>query len=109
MLKNILILILFLTGCTSSNDPSVIQKNAITLSSEGELVGKLKDGREVRRFVINNGDTIGSHNHWLYLVDDSDTVTVNHTVSSGKTSHLKVEVIVEGKKYTLSPESSPNK
>ncbi|RTK95554.1 MAG: hypothetical protein EKK64_06945 [Neisseriaceae bacterium] len=95
--------ILFLLfGCEGRNDPSVIKQNEETLSGEGEYVGILPDGRKVSRYPIETG----YRNHFLYLVEDSDTVTINRSVSSGKTTVNIVEVIIDGKKFKTVPEEN---
>ena len=85
-----------LAGCKSYNDPSVKEANKTTLAGPGQEVGILPDGRQVVRYELSMGNS--SQPHWIYIVDNNST-TINHQV--GKTP--KVEVIIDGAKYNLSP------
>jgi hypothetical protein len=95
----ILILMICLAGCKSYNDPSVKEANKTTLAGPGQEVGILPDGRQVVRYELSMGDS--TNPHWVYIVNDSSTTTINHKV--GKTP--KVEVIIDGEKYNLSPDA----
>lgn len=76
MFKYMLLCCFFiLVGCESSNSPRIQALNKTTLSSEGQFVGILPDGRSVYRYQIERG--IGVHNHWLYVTDNS--ITTNHS------------------------------
>jgi hypothetical protein len=87
------VLCIFLTGCTTYTPEEVTSINNTTLSSGGERVGTLSDGRELRRYEIYNE---GRHNHWVYVVGDA--VTVNKTVRQGKVTSNRVEVFIDGVK-----------
>jgi uncharacterized protein YcfL len=103
-----IVTLLFVVGCTSHDDPTVMYKNKTTLSKSGEEVGVLPDGRRVVRYELEMGSNI--HNHWLYVVDG--TITINHTESHGKTTANHVHVVIEGQKYNLVPvtsETDPNR
>jgi len=55
-----IVLLLFLVGCANNldrNDPSVVATNKANLSSGGETVGTLPDGRKVIRYSIHTGTT----------------------------------------------------
>jgi hypothetical protein len=93
-----LFLILFcllIAGCgTPHNDPAIMAQNRVTLSGKGEQVGTLPDGREIRRYYINMGKL---HDHWIYVTND--TITINRTISQGKTTFNHVSVIINGIEY----------
>jgi hypothetical protein len=89
----VFVLCIFLTGCTTYTPEQVSVMNEKTLSSEGELIGTLSDGREVRRYEIY---ILHQANHWIYVV--GDTVTVNKTVRQGKVNSNRVEVFIDGVK-----------
>lgn len=82
------LLALALAGCS---DDSYI-KNRATLSGPGQYVGTLPDGREVRRYLIENPVI---HDHWLYVAGRD--LTVNHDESSGKTTYNAVEAFIPAK------------
>lgn len=88
----------FMVGCTGENDPSVLSQNAQTLAGPGVLVGKLPDGREVRRYWIDRG----SHDdHVLYVVTGTATVNWATTEQVGKTTVTRhhAAVVVDGVTY----------
>jgi len=87
----VFVLCIFLTGCSTYTPEQVVGINNTTLSSGGEVVGTLSDGRELRRYEIYNQH---ERNHWVYVV--GDTVTVNKTVRQGKTTSNRVEVFIDG-------------
>lgn len=88
-------------GCTNPNDPSVVAWNKKNLSSTGEEVGILPDGRKVVRYEISRGDKLS---HWVYIVNGS--VTTNHLEKNGKTDVNHVEVMIEGTSYRLIPSAA---
>ena len=99
-MKKYLVFGLFLLtiGCvTKPNDPVVVAYNKQVLSSTGDTVGTLPDGRNVIRYELSRGS---NPSHWIYVVDDTTTITTNRTVQQGKTSYQAVEaVIVDGARY----------
>lgn len=94
-------------GCDipGRNDPAVLQRNQEILSTDGEFVGKLPDGRVIKRYPIDMGI---NDNHFVYLVEDNPAITIHRTESdfNGEvvTYSNKVEVIISGKKYRLTEE-----
>ena len=101
MKMSIVLLVLCLVGCgcVNHNDPKIMSENKTTLATAGQEVGVLPDGRKVIRYEIDMGI---SHNHWIYVTDGS--ISMNHTVSVDDDSTTnEVQVIIEGKKYNLSP------
>ena len=88
----------FCTGCgpTRTEVPSI---NRGVLSTNGESVGTLPDGREVRRWSV--WDTAGYYAHTIYVVDGATTISDNYRVPVGKTTRPAVEatVIINGKAY----------
>ena len=102
MKKLFLILPLFLIGCAPYNSPEKKILNKATLSDEPEYVGTLKDGRTVGRFYIKNDGRLDGewvHNHWVYVISDNSSSTVNYSVQSGKTTRNETIVIINGKEY----------
>ena len=96
MSKPVVMFLLFvmLAGCTSHNDPTVMSANKAILAEKGEFIGTLPDGRQISRYKIGMGSS--QHDHWLYVVDGGNTVTMNHTVSNGEDSTVNhVEVFIE--------------
>lgn len=85
-------------GCTAHNDPAIMSINKSTLAGSGEEVGVLPDGRKVIRFQLEMGSHY--HDHWIYVVEGSPTVTVNRTESHGKSSSNHADVIIDGVNYT---------
>lgn len=74
-----------LIGCVDRAE--VQRENATALSADGELVGTLPDGREVRRYCLED---FALNKHWVYVV--GSTVTVNRTLQKGKITEHHVEV-----------------
>ena len=91
-----LLILTTLIGCTKYNDPAIMASNKKELAGLGEDVGILPDGRHVSRYELDMGDT--SPRHWLYVVDRSDSTTLN--VTDNKQHH--VEVMIDGQTYNLS-------
>ena len=85
------------------NDPKIVSENKQMIAGGGEVVGTLPDGREVRRIRLNMGSNL--HDHWIYVVSGTETVTMNHEVSEGKTTTGESEVFINGVKYTKAPAS----
>lgn len=73
------------TGCMS--DANVEKTNKATLSGNGDLVGTLPDGREVRHYEIHRSGLVNPHH--IYVVEGS--TTTNHRVHK----HDAVEVIID--------------
>jgi hypothetical protein len=80
----------------NSHSPEIKQKNEATFSSGGELVGKLPDGRFISRYEIESAT---SHNHWVYVISDNSSVSVNYPIRVGKLTHNEAMVIINGKEY----------
>ena len=93
-MRYLLLLCLF-CGCSNYDDPEVKLRNKAMLSQGGEFIGELPDGRKVSRYYISMGNQ--SSAHWIYVTDGS--ITVNHEVRTGKTSHNEVQVLIDGIKY----------
>ena len=93
----ILTAIFLLAGCCPSQQEAKAL-NAVGLSSPGELVGKLPDGREVFRWSVYGPET--QYTHHIYVVGDAGSVTMNNVYRSGKVTHHVVNaVIINGKEY----------
>lgn len=93
----------FFPGCgwRTPDDPSVLMENRIALAKDGEVIGRLPDGREVRCWEIERGGGPGEHNHFIYVVtgEPADSVTANKNVKHGKTTVNHVEVLIDGRPY----------
>ena len=88
------LLVLAIIGCEGANSPNVVARNKVMLSSKGDLVGVLPDGRTVVRYQIDRGDA--EHDHYIYVVGDSNSTTDNHVQNHGKNStHNHVEAVIE--------------
>lgn len=64
------------------------------LASGGTVVGKLPDGRTVTKFHIVNSGTGSEVNHYIYVVEDSSSVTTNREVPVGKSSYNAVDATI---------------
>lgn len=84
--------IFILSGCISREEAKII--NERTLSSKGELVGKLPDGRNVLRWEIWSES--GKVRHTVYVVDQATTISDNYAKS--KTNKTNV-IIINDKEY----------
>lgn len=96
-MRYMMLLVLLLAGCgdtRNADDPTVLKEQAEALAKEGEVVGRLPDGREILRYRIERGM---SHDHYIYIT--GNTITVNRDVPSGKTSYNHVEVFIDGIPY----------
>lgn len=87
-----------LTSCERPTDPAPIARTHDNFASP-RTVGVLPDGRSVSVVVVDRGL---SHDHFIYFVDNPDgkstDVTVNKTVSAGKTTYNEATVIIDGVK-----------
>jgi hypothetical protein len=97
-----IVLVICFVGCETKNydDPSILALNRERLSGRPEVVGKLPNGKAVYRYRIDMGSNM--HDHWLYVVEDADTVTNNRIVeeSDGEdtTTFNEVDVVITKKK-----------
>lgn len=91
------VLLLLFAGCSEEATRRI---NAENLAKNGQLVGKLSDGRSVTCYRIARPG--GRYDHWLYVV--GDTVTVN-SVTDGKYPAPITTVIVGGVRYVPEVES----
>lgn len=92
-----LLSMLTVTGCSRQVTIEDIDKaqaySARQLKSDGLLMGTLPDGREVRGYCLDNPHDNRSY-HWVYVVEDASSTTVNRQVASGKTIVNRVESII---------------
>ena len=88
-----------MASCTDHNSPEVLTTQKSVLSTDGQEIGKLPDGRKVVRYQLSMGSYI--HDHFIYVVEGGNTISVNHTETHGKSSANHVEVIIDGSKYEL--------
>jgi hypothetical protein len=95
--------VLFLS-CDGPNDP-IPRANTASSFASPETVGELADGRIVKCVVRDRGY---NHPHYIYFVENADggkTVTTNQAVSAGKSTRNQVTVLIDGVKYTATPEN----
>jgi len=89
---------LILAGCGPSRNevPSI---NRGSLSNNGEVVGTLPDGREVKRWGVWSPS--GNYWHTIYVVDGATSVSDNYQRPAGKTTVPSTEatIIVNGRTY----------
>lgn len=79
---------------SSCDDPIVSLKNTKNSFSNPDIVGILPDGRTVScvvRYIPN------SHKHYIYFTGSD--VTVNTTLSHGKTTSNQTIVLIDGIEY----------
>jgi type II secretory pathway pseudopilin PulG len=76
--------------------PEIKKQNEIILSSSGELVGKLPDGRWINHYEIGSES---GRNHSVYVISDNSSLSVNYPVPSGKITRNETVVIINGKEY----------
>lgn len=79
----VLLFPLVLTGCVVRQDDNEAAIETAASFEKPESVGILPDGREVFRVVKVNSRM---HDHYIYFVGANGGVTVNHSVSQGKTT-----------------------
>lgn len=101
MKKLIFICLLLLAGCEVDNDtPKNIANRQKEFNSGGYVVGTLNDGRKVTRYEIENN---GLHNHWIYVVDSTSSVSTNFAVDAGdpdsNATRNETVVVVNGVQY----------
>lgn len=98
-----------LGGCESREEKAINMKAAYAATQKDaehpEVVATLPDGREIQRIQVtavpsecDTCDGLGRP-HWVYFV--GETVTVNRAKPSGKTTHMAVEVTINGQKMSL--------
>jgi hypothetical protein len=82
-IKTILIVVcmMLLIGCSGTP----------VLNTNGENAGVLPDGRKVTQFEVSDGFRI----HYIYVVENSTSVTTNRTVQTGKTTMNRVESVIQ--------------
>lgn len=80
---------LLLAGCPATPEDIAQAKQATVSSfSNPELVGRLVDGRSVKRVVVTIPNR---HDHYVYFVDNA-TVSTNYAETHGKTTVLQTRV-----------------
>jgi hypothetical protein len=86
------ILAILSVGCmVKPYDPGVVAYNKQHLSGEGDEIGTLPDGRKVIRYELSRGDY---PSHTIYIVDATNTVTVNRPEKSGKNYINRAEAVI---------------
>lgn len=101
-----IVLLLVCVGCVQSpHDPQVVALNKQRLSGIGEDVGTLPDGRVVYRYEIDRGS---DPSHFVYMIVNQPTITMNTSEKHGKVTVNRSVVIIDGVKYVPAEEGSPN-
>jgi len=94
-----ILLLLSMAGCVETDEECRIrklryeQRNADALSIPGERLGVLPDGREVLRWQVP------AEGHFIYVVGEDATTTLNRPERIGKVTHRRVEVTIGGVRY----------
>lgn len=93
-LLSIVLVTCLLVGCApDAHDWAVnAMVNEATLKTNGDYMGTLPDGREVRRYRIENARY---YPHYVYVVKGAATQTTNHLVTAGKTTYNQVDVVAQ--------------
>lgn len=92
----------FLSGC-GGRSPELCKQKTEYNFDHPHKVGVL-NGRELYRVRVVNYDI---HDHYVYFFKNSDDViTMNRTVSQGKTTINTVQVIIDGKPYIATPKDN---
>lgn len=80
---------LLLAGCPATpEDIARAKSQTVSSFSNPELVGRLSDGRSVKRVVVTIPNR---HDHYVYFVDNA-TVSTNYEETHGKTTALQTRV-----------------
>lgn len=91
-IKSLLLLtsILILTGCDRTEEIKAQNNHAM---HNPQKMGEMPDGRVLYCFEINNPEA--SHIHFIYYFGarDTNTLSINSTVQSGKTSRNQTIVL----------------
>jgi hypothetical protein len=94
----LLIGLLAFVGCESQSFQDELkqkrhEENYQTLSKRGDFIGRLPDGRIVDRYRLRHPDPYG-HDHYIYVVEGTESVTLNKSVQSGKHTHNETETFI---------------
>lgn len=93
---SLIILSILFSGCTNQNSPEVVSNNKYNLQN-GFVIGQLADGRTVTQYYIDRGS---DYPHYLYLIENSSTITVNRIARTGKVSNNQV-IVIDGAEYKI--------
>ena len=89
--------ILALAGCAGPRDPEVKAVNQKNLAGQGDYIGTLPDGRVIRCYAIDRGY---SYPHYVYVVSDGSSVSLNKTEMAGKNNYYNRTIVtIAGKKF----------
>ena len=72
--------------------PEIIEKNRVTLSTNGTLIGNLPDGRDVRLYKIDRGNY---RDHYIYVIDGAKTTSLNMPYKEGKQTKNQTVITAE--------------
>jgi hypothetical protein len=87
-----------LVGCDENLERDATIHNEYNFKHP-EYVGKMPDGRELKRIKVANAHL---YDHYIYFFSTNDmtTLSVNTSVHSGKTTRLET-IIIDGQNYNL--------
>lgn len=86
-----------LVGCIGPSDPQTKAKNKINANSP-EFVADTSKGK-LYRIWIDMGSSHNADRVYYFENATNNEITVNETVSNGKTSHTQTVVIIDGVEY----------
>lgn len=87
------VLAFLLPSCGDS--PAEAQAKTEASFDRPREAGTLPDGRKIKYVVVSRGASY--HDHYIYFVDGA--ITVNRSVSQGKTTTNQVTVLIDGVEY----------
>ena len=90
--------LLFVNGCgkTPAERDAVNQYNA----ANPRKITTMPDGRILYRIMVDNPD----YDHYVYFfsTNDTNTITINHTVPAGKFNRIQT-IVLDGQEFNLVP------
>ena len=93
----VVVAIVALTGCRDRNDPQTKANNWVNANTPEFVVDTPKG--KLFRIWIDMGS--GKHPDRIYFFENAtnNTISVNKTISNGKSSHVETTVVIDGVEY----------